>query len=149
MKVRPGLRKQSKEKLGGQYKVILVNFSHPFTPKQLQQLEALSGRKIARLIEVDAQVDLQKPLAPQIAAMADRAGLTPQEWQTLPIIINPPSLNFSAVTLLAELHGRCGYFLPVMRLRPISGSVPPRFEVAEIVNLQAVREEARFKRYCQ
>jgi hypothetical protein len=48
--------------------------------------------------------------------------------------------------LLAELHGRCGYFPAAVRLRPVPDSVPPRFEVAEIVNLQAVREKARGRR---
>lgn len=129
--------------------MVLVNFSHPFTSEQLQQLETLAGRKIVQLIEVDAQIDPQQPLGHQVVAMADRAGLTPQEWQTLPLLINPPSLNISAVTLLAELHGRCGYFPAVVRLRPVANSVPPRFEVAEIINLQAVREEARLRRYSQ
>jgi len=129
--------------------VILVNFSHPFTSEQLQQLETLAGRKILKLIEVDAQIDPQKPLDHQVVAMADGAGLTPQEWQTLPLLVNPPSLSISAVTLLAELHGRCGYFPAVVRLRPLANSVPPRFEVAEIINLQAVREEARLRRYAQ
>ncbi|MGQ9496788.1 MAG: CRISPR-associated protein Csx15 [Desulfotomaculales bacterium] len=127
--------------------MVLLNFSHPFAPEQLLQLEELAGRKIDRVIEIDAQIDPQQPIVPQIAAMADRAGLTPQEWQTLPIVINPPSLNFSAVALLAELHGRCGYFPPVVRLRPVPGSLVPRFEVAEIVNLQTVREGARSKRW--
>lgn len=123
--------------------MILLNFSHPLTTEQLHQLEALTGERVDRVVEVDAQIDPQQPVVPQVMAMADRAGLTPQEWQTLPIIINPPSLNFSAVTLLAELHGRCGYFPAAVRLRPVAGSVPPRFEVAEVVSLQAVREQAR------
>jgi hypothetical protein len=127
--------------------LVLLNFSHPFTAEQLQQLEELTQKRIDRVIEIDAQIDPQQPIVPQVAAMVGRAGLTPQEWQTLPIVINPPSLNFSAVTLLAELHGRCGYFPAVVRLRPVPGSVPPRFEVAEIVNLQAVREEARKGRW--
>jgi len=126
--------------------LVLLNFSHPLTAEQLQQLEELAGRKIDRVIEIDAQIDPQQPIVPQVAAMADRAGLTPQEWQTLPIVINPPSLNFSAVTLLAELHGRCGYFPAAVRLRPVPGSVPPRFEMAEILNLQVIRERARGKR---
>ncbi len=53
-----------------------------------------------------------------------------------------------SVTLLAELHGRMGYFPPCIRMRPVVGPdgqriVPPRFEVAEILNLQAIRDEAR------
>lgn len=127
--------------------MVLLNFSHPLTVEQLQQLEELAGRKIDRVIEVDAQVDPQQPsIVSQVIAIADRAGLAPQEWQTSPLLVNPPSLNFSAMTLLAELHGCCGYFPAVVRLRPVPGSVPLRFEVAEIVNLQAVREKARKRR---
>jgi len=48
--------------------------------------------------------------------------------------------------LLAELHGRCGYFPPCIRLRPAQGPVPPQYEVAEVLNLQAVRDAARQKR---
>jgi len=31
-------------------------------------------------------------------------------------------------------------------LKPVPGSTPPRFEVAEVINLQAVRDEARTRR---
>lgn len=126
--------------------MILLNFSHPFTAEQLHQLEELAGRKVNRVIEIDAQIDPQQPIAPQVVEMADRAGLTPAEWQSLPLLVNPPSLNISAAVLLAELHGRCGYFPAAVRLRPVPDVIPPRFEVAEIVNLQTVREEARRRR---
>lgn len=126
--------------------MIVINCFHPLTAEQLQQLEELLGSKVERVIEIDAHIDLQQPIAPQVAALAEQAGLTSKEWQTLPILVVPPSLNFSAVTLLAELHGRMGYFPPVLRLRPVAGSIPPRFEVAEIINLQEVREKARERR---
>jgi hypothetical protein len=57
-----------------------------------------------------------------------------------------PSLNFIAALLLAELHGRMGYFPPVVRTRPVEGSLPRRFEVAEILDLQGRRETARVTR---
>ena len=131
--------------------MILLNFSHPLTDEQRAQIEALTGQPIARVVTIPSQIDTQQPLAPQIVAMTDAAGLTPEEWQTAPILVNPPALNFSAVTLIAELHGRMGYFPPVLRMRPVVGPggqrvVPPRFEVAEIINLQAVRDESRQKR---
>jgi hypothetical protein len=44
-----------------------------------------------------------------------------------------------AATLLAELHGRMGYFPTILRLKPIPNSTPPQFQVAEVINLQAVR----------
>ena len=126
--------------------MVLLNFSHPLTPLHLQQIESLAGQPVERVIEVNAQIDPQQPLFPQVVAMADRAGLAAEEWQTLPILVNPPSLNYSAAALLAELHGRCGFFPAVLRLRPVQGSLPPAFEVAEIMNLQALREEARERR---
>jgi len=57
--------------------------------------------------------------------------------------VNLPSLTPIAGLLLAELHGRAGYFPAVVRLRPASGSTPPQYEVAELLNLQAVRDGAR------
>ena len=126
--------------------MILLNLSHTLTPAHLAQLESLTGQPVERVVEVSSQVDVQQPLAPQITALADAAGLSPAEWQTLPLLVNPPALNFSAAVLLAELHGRCGYFPPCVRLRPIEGSLPRQFEVAEILDLQAVREEARQRR---
>jgi len=126
--------------------MILLNFAHPLTPEQIAQIEALSYQKIERVVEFPSQVDPQQPLAPQVVAMADAAGLTPQQWQTESILINLPSLNYSAALLIAELHGRMGYFPPCLRLRPVKDALPPRFEVAELLNLQAARDAARQRR---
>lgn len=126
--------------------MILLNFAHPLTDAQHTQIETLTGQTIERAVDIPSQIDPQQPLAPQVAAMADEAGLSPAEWQTLPLLVNPPALNFSAVTLLADIHGRCGYFPPCLRMRPVPGRVPPRYEVAEILDLQAVRDAARQRR---
>jgi hypothetical protein len=126
--------------------MILLNFSHPLTPAHLAQVEALAGQTVERAVEIDSQIDPQQPLAPQAAAMADACGLSPAEWQTLPLLVVPPSLNFTAVALLAELHGRCGYFPAHLRLRPAPGRLPPQYEVAEVLDLQATRDAARRKR---
>ncbi len=126
--------------------MIILNFSHPLTQDHLAQIEHLAGRQVERVVEVPSQIDPQQPLAPQVVAMADAAGLTPQEWQSLPILVNPPSLNYSAVLLIAELHGRMGYFPTCVRLRPVKDALPPRFEAAELLNLQAVRDTARQRR---
>jgi hypothetical protein len=126
--------------------MILLNFYHPLTPEQLAQIETLTGQRVERLIAAPAQFDPQAPFGPQLAALLEAVPLTPEAWQSTPILVNPPALNFIAVLLLAELHGRMGYFPPVVRLRPVAGALPPRYEVAEILNLQAVRDQARAKR---
>ncbi len=123
--------------------MFLLNFSHPLTPAHLAQLEALTGAAVTRVIAVPAQFDTGQPFVPQVEAMLAQVPLTADEWQTAPLLVVPPALNFITAVLLAELHGRMGYFPAIVRLRPVAESVPPRFEVAEVINLQAVREKAR------
>jgi hypothetical protein len=126
--------------------MILLNFTHPLTPDQLARVEALTSESVVEVRNVPAQFDNDHPFIPQVEALADACGLSPEEWQTMPLLVVPPALNFIAVALLAELHGRCGYFLSCVRMRPVSGARPPRYEVAEVLDLQAVRDGARAKR---
>ncbi len=126
--------------------MLLLNFSHPITPAQAAQIEALTGQSITRTIDTPTQFDEQQPFAPQLAALLAAIDLTPAQWQGEPILVMLPSLNFIAGMLLAELHGRMGYFPPVVRTRPVADTVPRRYEVAEILDLQKTREAARRKR---
>jgi len=126
--------------------MILLNFAHPLTEEQLNQIAALIGEPVAEVIEVPSQIDPQEPLIPQVVAMVDRLGIDPRRWQSETWLVNPPSLNFSTAVLLAELHGRLGYFPPCLRVRPVKDALVPRFEVAEILNLNQLREEARARR---
>ena len=52
----------------------------------------------------------------------------------------PASFNAIAALLLAELHGRCGYSPRSSGCAPFRNALPPRFEVAEIISLQTVRD---------
>ncbi len=44
-------------------------------------------------------------------------------------------------------RARMGYFAALLRLKPIPNSTPPQFQVAEVINLQALRDEARMHRW--
>jgi len=126
--------------------MIILNFSHPLTDLHLKQIEIMSGERISRIIAVPVNFDNDKSYAEQVIFLVDRIGLTPRQWQNEAILLNPPSFNYIVVVLLAELHGRMGYFPPCIRLRPVDESLPPRFEVAEILNLNKIRERARMWR---
>ncbi len=123
--------------------MLLLNFSHPLSQEQRAQLEAITGQPIQRAIDAMPQFDEQQPFEPQLAALLDQIELTPEQWQTEPVLVVLPALNFIAGALLANLHGRMGYFPHVVRTRPVEGSIPRRFEVAEILDLQALRAAAR------
>ncbi len=125
--------------------MIILNFSHPLTDEQLSQITALTGQAVERVVEIPTHLDTEAPFGPQVAELVERAGLSPAEWQTLPLLVVPPALNFAAVLLIAELHGRMGYFPPCVRIKPVPG-VPPRYAVAEILDLQGQREGARGRR---
>jgi hypothetical protein len=126
--------------------MILLNFSHPITDAQRRQIEALAGNGIAQVIAVMPQFDEQLPFLPQLHALLAQIELTPDQWQSEPILVVLPSLNFITAGLLAELHGRMGYFPPIVRTRPVAGAIPRRFEIGEIIDLQHLRERARRQR---
>jgi len=127
--------------------MILLNFSHPLTDEQKAQIEALTKGSIEQIIALPIHFNHDQPFLPQLREILKTVTFTPEEWQTAPIIVNLPSYNYIAALALAELHGRMGYFPPILRLKPVEGALPPRFEVAEVINLQAVRDDARHFRF--
>jgi hypothetical protein len=126
--------------------MILLNFSHPITEEQQTQIEALIGKKIERIHHDLVQFDHAEPYLPQLAKVMDHLPLSPQELQSAAVLVILPSFNAIAALVLAELHGRMGYFPPIVRMRPVEGAIPPKYEAAEILNLQNVRDVARTKR---
>ena len=124
--------------------MIVLNFAHPFTTEQKQQIEeTLDINEKPEYIDCQVVLDVNESFPEQIRNLVSTIGMTSEQWQTQSILINPPSLNFAAITLMAELHGRMGYFPTIIRIRPVTNTTPQRFELAEMINLQSVREFAR------
>lgn len=126
--------------------MLILNFTHPLTEEQWVQIEQLISQPITEVRDIPAHFDAEQPFVPQVEALVARCGLSGPEWQATPLLIVPPALNFIAVALLAELHGRMGYFPSCLRLRPVAGARPPRYEIAEVLDLQAIRDAARGSR---
>lgn len=126
--------------------MIVVNFTHPLNSSQKQKIEELSQRPIQKIVDVPFQLDNQQPFIEQIVERVMNAGISSSEWQTESILVNPPAYAPAGAILLAELHGRMGYFPTIVRIRPVPNSTPPTFEVAELINLQSIREQARTRR---
>ena len=126
--------------------MLILNFTHPLTPDQRAQIEALANTSIEEVRTIPVQINQGEPLEPQITAIVDATELSSEELQTRSLLINPPGYAPAAFVLLAELHGRIGHFPSLIRLRPLPDSTPTTYEVAELINLQAIREEARRRR---
>lgn len=125
--------------------MLILNFSHPLTQEQRTQIETLANTPIDEVRTVLVQINQSEPLDAQIVAIVDSIALASEEWQTRPLLINPPGYAPVAFVLLAELHGRIGHFPSLIRLRPKPGPITI-FEVAELLNLQAIRQAARKSR---
>jgi len=124
----------------------ILNFAHPLTPKQIEQITSIVGTAPVAITDIRIQLDLEAAFQSQIVAIVDGLNLTPEQWQTGGWLVALPSLNYAAAVLLAELHGRMGHFPAMLRLRPVAGALVTEYDVAEIVNLEAVRAAARTRR---
>jgi hypothetical protein len=129
--------------------MIILNFSHPIIPSQIEKIQVLSEETIDQVIDIPVQFENGDNFLEQFQQLIQQVPLNADQWQTTPILINLPALNFIAGLMVAELHGRMGYFPPILRTRLIRDSLPPRYEIAEIINLQKVRDHARRSRYVE
>lgn len=123
--------------------MIILNFSHPLTDQHLKAVAELTHNEIEQVITIPVQFDPQLPFERQLEALTQSIPLKPEQLQTVPILVNLPSLNYIAALLLSYLHGVMGFFPAILRLRLVAGSVPTQYEVAELVNLQNIRDQAR------
>ena len=124
----------------------ILNFAHPLTPRQIDQITALTGAEPESVTEIRVQLDLEPEFQQQIIALVDSLGISTESWQSGGWLIALPSLNYAAAVLLAELHGRMGHFPAMLRLRPVVGTLVTEYDIVEIVNLEAVRASARTRR---
>ena len=124
----------------------ILNFAHPLTPRQIEQITSLVGSAPDNIQDVRVQFDMEQPFAPQVVDLLAGLEVSAADWQTDAWLIVLPSLNYGAAVLLTELHGRMGHFPAIVRLRPVTGALVTEYDVAEIVNLEAVRAEARRRR---
>jgi hypothetical protein len=138
------ITEKAEENAGGQVMLIL-NFTYPLTEEQKAQIEALAGAPIEEVRTLPVQIEQSESLESQVRTIVDNVCLSPEEWQTRLLLINPPGYAPAAFALLAELHGRIGHFPSLIRLRPKSGPIVT-YEVAELLNLQTIRDHARLRR---
>jgi len=123
--------------------MIIINFAHPLTESHLREISIIGGEAVEEVIEIDSSIDTTKPITPQVLELINKVKFTKRDWQTNPILLNLPSLNYTAAILISEIHGRSGHFPAFIRMRPVKEAAITKFEVAEIVDLQTVRNTAR------
>lgn len=126
--------------------MIVVNFAHPLRDCQVARIEELCHDKVLRIASAPAHFDQAASFADQAIRLVEAAGLSADEWQTERLVIVPPSLAAIACIVIAEIHGRTGYFVLIVRMTARPDAMPPVFDVVEILDLARQREVARTSR---
>ena len=71
--------------------MLVLNFSHPLTPAQLNQLEALTGAAVERVMAVASQFDVQQAFAPQVQALLACHGSVTVQGRALHVALHDAS----------------------------------------------------------
>ncbi len=119
---------------------VLINFGRSISGPQMRQLQALLGAPIYEVINVAPDLDDSRPYGPQIQEKVRQAGLTAEEWATLPLLVNVHPFAPATAVLLGILHGLHGHFPELIRMRRVGDT--NEFEVAELLRPQPLRDRA-------
>lgn len=136
-------RDEIEEMMRQRRRIIIVNFTHPLKEDQKRDIAFELNCIIEDEINHQIQFDLSKPFGLQATEAINHIGLRPKVWQSGNIVINLPGLSPAAAAIIAELHGRIGHFPPVIRVSPLEQPSHTVYKVAEIINLQSIREKSR------
>lgn len=127
---------------------LVLNFSgHPVLPGQQEAIRRFLHWPSVDVIDVlFGNVPEDENFVSSVTNALENVELSAEKWQTTPLVVIPAGYAAVWSVVLAELHGRLGYFPDVVRLRPAKTVSNEKFEVAEIMNLREVRHNSRDKR---
>lgn len=120
---------------------MLINCGHPLSGDAAVELADRIGEYDT--VTVSVHLDVEKPLAEQVATAIADAGISSEDWQTRGVVVALPGMSVAAGLVLAEVHGRSGSFPRVLHLVRGEDGV---FRLGEIVDLMQVRSTARSSR---
>ena len=141
-------RKLGLKKIPPGQRYLVLNFSsHLILPNQQQTIQKKMNWPTSELMDARlGNVPENRNFVATLVNHIEKIDLLPNEWQTCRMVVVPAGYAPAWSVLLAELHGRLGYFPDVVRLRPASTHAEEKFEVAEVVPLREIRGQARAKR---
>lgn len=121
----------------------MINFGRKIETAHQERIEQLLEIPIEETIDIIYQLDDTIPHETQIINLLRQAGLTEDEWASLPIVVNVHPFAPDAAAILACIHGLRGNFPNIVRM--VRNPTTEKFEVVEVLHLQTLRNTARSK----
>lgn len=122
----------------------ILNFTHPLTSENLDSVKELTkAADLEVIFDEVVHFDEQISYGEQVGNLLSRVDLSASAWQTEKLLIVLPGQSSLAAAVLASIHGRRGHFVSFIRLRRSIDSLVTQFDVAEIINLDNIRDKSR------
>jgi len=101
---------------------IVLNFSgHPVLSDQLKTIEKLLQWPSSEVMDVQlGTIAEDRNFIANIVKAIEKIDLSPVQWQASSIVAIPAGYSAIWSVVLAEIHGRLGYFPDVVHVRPSS-----------------------------
>lgn len=126
--------------------MILLNFGHPISEAQRQQIETFLSNPLENVIDLYAHFDHEGDFVGEVQALCRRILLPSEAWEGGRVILNLPGYAPAAAVVLAWAHGLMGHFPTIVRWIPLPNTAPQEYWPVELINLQETREQGRLHR---
>lgn len=120
--------------------MIVLNFSHPLTDDQLDQIARAFGVDDVNFIDIPTHFDTQTAIEPQIVKLIKENGIDKLTKDMF--VVRLPALDAGCAVLLAVFNGLFGFFPNVITFRKKPNAIAATFELWQVVDLQYVRDMA-------
>jgi len=124
----------------------ILNFLHPLTDAQRDQVAQALGVTEIEEIHILVQIGPDASMSDQIARYVDQVGWDGRAWQTRAFCVSPPGLAPAACALFAEIEGRSGHLPDYLWFERDPASAVTRYRLREVIAPESIREAARTRR---
>jgi len=111
--------------------MIIFNFAHPLTDEQVITIKDIAGISDVEVRNIKVHFDNDKSFEQQVDELFKR--LMDELKEVKQFIIVLPGMSAIAVLVYARFYDIFGFYPPYVRLAPVAGAIPVKFEVKEIV----------------
>jgi hypothetical protein len=127
--------------------IIVLNFYELLAGHVVEQIEKLTKEDEVKVVNLIPYFDVRDDLIGQVKSQIEKVSEMVPGWRRENVLVQLPNNPIAAAVILAELEGQLGYLPAIVRLQPVKGAFPFRYEVAEVIHIEKIRASARKEQF--